>query len=289
MCGLNFAGGSEFVAIELWRHPPLLFLIVGMTFLVNSRHLLMGATLAPRMRTLSAPKACLTLFFMADEIWAFGLEEARSRDEEFATAQLSLPFYAGLAAGLYGTWLVSTTVGALIGPRVGDPQVPRIGHGISCCISRNLKRSLEGPQSRNTVGSQFGRSGGRASLHIGLVVRGRRDCGWTDRRLSLVRAKKMLRGWGLLTILGMAFVTYLTRILGYWVLRRHTLGEKAAIVLEAAPGCVLICVIAPVFATSRPSNLIALGLTVLAATRLPMLPTVAIGVSSAALLRHFFG
>jgi uncharacterized membrane protein len=99
----------------------------------------------------------------------------------------------------------------------------------------------------------------------------------------------MLKGWDLLTILGMAFVTYLTRILGYWVLRRHTLGDKATIVLEAAPGCVLICVIAPVFATSRPSNLIALTLTVLAATRLPMLPTVAIGVSSAALLRHFFG
>ena len=123
MCGLNFAGGSEFVAIELWRHPPLLLLIVGMTFLVNSRHLLMGATLAPRIRTLSVRKASLTLFFMADEIWAFGLEEARTRDEEYATAQLSLPFYAGLAGGLYGTWLVSTTVGALVGPRVGNPQV----------------------------------------------------------------------------------------------------------------------------------------------------------------------
>jgi 4-azaleucine resistance transporter AzlC len=123
MCGLNFAGGSEFVTIELWRHPPLLLLIVGMTFLVNSRHLLMGATLAPRIGTLSVRKASLTLFFMADEIWAFGLEEARTRDEEYATAQLSLPFYAGLAAGLYGTWLVSTTVGALVGPRVGDPQV----------------------------------------------------------------------------------------------------------------------------------------------------------------------
>ena len=123
MCGLNFAGGSEFVAIELWRNPPLLFLIVGMTFLVNSRHLLMGATLAPRMRTLSARRASLTLFFMADEIWAFGLEEARSRDQEYATGQLSLPYYAGLAAGLYGTWLISTTVGALVGPRVGNPQV----------------------------------------------------------------------------------------------------------------------------------------------------------------------
>lgn len=99
----------------------------------------------------------------------------------------------------------------------------------------------------------------------------------------------MLERWDLLTILGMAIVTYLTRSLGYWALRRQTLGERATMVLEAAPGCVLICVIAPVFATSRPANLIALGLTILSATRFSILPTLAIGVISAALLRHFLG
>lgn len=122
MCGLNFAGGSEFVAIELWHNPPLLLLIAGMTFLVNSRHLLMGATLEPHIRNLSTRKALVTLFFMADETWAFGLEDARSRDHASARGQLSLPFYAGLAACLYGTWVISTTIGALIGPRVGNPE-----------------------------------------------------------------------------------------------------------------------------------------------------------------------
>jgi predicted branched-subunit amino acid permease len=60
---------------------------------------------------------------MADEAWAFGLEDAASRDERGLKGQLSLPFYAGLAAALYGTWLVSTTVGALIGSKIGNPQV----------------------------------------------------------------------------------------------------------------------------------------------------------------------
>ena len=97
----------------------------------------------------------------------------------------------------------------------------------------------------------------------------------------------MLNSRNVLTILAMALVTYLTRVLGYWVLRNRTLGTRATRVLEAVPGCVLICVIAPAFASSRPANLIALGLTILAATRLSILPTVAIGVGSAALLRHF--
>lgn len=99
----------------------------------------------------------------------------------------------------------------------------------------------------------------------------------------------MLNTQNVLTILSMALVTYMTRVLGYWALRNRTLGERATIVLEAVPGCVLICVIAPVFTTSRPANLIALALTVLAATRLSILPTVAVGIGSAALLRHLMG
>lgn len=43
MTGLNYAGGSEFAAIGLWNSPLPVLLIVVMTFLANSRHLLMGA------------------------------------------------------------------------------------------------------------------------------------------------------------------------------------------------------------------------------------------------------
>ena len=99
----------------------------------------------------------------------------------------------------------------------------------------------------------------------------------------------MLNGWNILTIFAMALVTYLTRVLGFWALRKRTLGQRATRVFEAVPGCILICVIAPAFATTHPANLIALGLTVLAAARFSILPTVATGVGSAALLRHFLG
>lgn len=91
----------------------------------------------------------------------------------------------------------------------------------------------------------------------------------------------------LLTIAGMAVVTYLTRVLGYVALRNRVLSARAKAVLEAAPGCVLISVIAPEFVSGRPADLLALAITVAAATRLSIVPTVAIGIVSAAALRFF--
>ena len=92
-----------------------------------------------------------------------------------------------------------------------------------------------------------------------------------------------------LAILAMAGVTYLTRVGGYVLLRNRTLSPRATAVMEAAPGCVLISVIAPDFVSRNPADLAALAITLLAATRLSMLPTVVIGVASAGLLRWLIG
>src|SRR5690606_41647887 len=59
----------------------------------------------------------------------------------------------------------------------------------------------------------------------------------------------------LLAIVMMAAVTSLTRIGGYILLRNRSLGPRAMAVLEAAPGCVLISVIAPAFVSDRPTDL----------------------------------
>jgi uncharacterized membrane protein len=93
----------------------------------------------------------------------------------------------------------------------------------------------------------------------------------------------------LLAVVLMAGVTYLTRIGGYVVLRNRVLSARATAVMEAAPGCVLISVIAPAFVSRNPADLLALAVTFVAATRLSMLPTVLIGVGAAGLLRHLVG
>ncbi|WMJ69411.1 AzlC family ABC transporter permease [Stenotrophomonas sp. 24(2023)] len=115
MTGLNFAGGSEFAAVELWTSPPHIALIVAVTALVNSRHLLMGASLAPLLQHLPRRRVLPALFFMCDESWALGVADARRRALGF-----SLPYYVGVSAGLYVIWVLCTTLGALAGPLLGD-------------------------------------------------------------------------------------------------------------------------------------------------------------------------
>ncbi len=99
----------------------------------------------------------------------------------------------------------------------------------------------------------------------------------------------MIPAIDLATIVLMALATYCTRAGGYLLLRNRTLGLRARAVMAAAPGSVLIAVIAPHFVSPRPADLVALAVTVVAAARLPMLATVAIAVVSAGLLRHLLG
>ena len=87
-----------------------------------------------------------------------------------------------------------------------------------------------------------------------------------------------------LLFLSMRAVTYSTRLAGFSALRNRTLSKRAATVMQAAPGCVLISVIAPYFVSDKLHELLAVALTALAATRLPMLPTVLVGVVSSAVL-----
>lgn len=116
MTGLNFGGGSEFTAMGLWTSPPQLLLIVTMSMLVNSRHILMGAALAPYLKHLTKKQALPSLFFMCDESWAMALADAKKKD----ATHISIPYYLGTAIGLYLTWVVFTTVGVALGPTLGD-------------------------------------------------------------------------------------------------------------------------------------------------------------------------
>ena len=93
----------------------------------------------------------------------------------------------------------------------------------------------------------------------------------------------------IVTIMLMAATTYLTRVLGYLALRDRHLSPRMLSVLESAPGCVLISVIAPAFTSDSPANLLALAITVAAAMRLSILPTVVIGIVATGVLRHLMG
>jgi uncharacterized membrane protein len=87
------------------------------------------------------------------------------------------------------------------------------------------------------------------------------------------------------TILGMAVVTYLTRIAGPFLGARLELTGRAKAAFDAIPPAVLVAVIAPsALATGWPET-IAAAVTILAAARLPLLATIAVGVACVVALR----
>jgi 4-azaleucine resistance transporter AzlC len=113
MSTLVFAGGAQFAAIETWVHPAPVTALAFATFLINVRHVLMGASLSPKIR-LSRTQELFAFYFLTDESWA--LAERRALDRPVTGA-----YWAAMAAALFVNWVGSTTLGAVLGSFLGDP------------------------------------------------------------------------------------------------------------------------------------------------------------------------
>lgn len=116
MSALVFAGGSQFVAMDLWSHPASIAALGMAALLVNVRHVLMGASISRHMAAFSSRQKILSMFFLADEIWA--VAEFRARNHRLTPA-----WFFGAALPFYAAWVLSGLAGALLGSLVGDPSV----------------------------------------------------------------------------------------------------------------------------------------------------------------------
>jgi len=114
MSATVFAGAAQFVAVDLWRDPaPWAFLTLT-AFVVNIRHVLMGASLGRHLALFPRASRPLAMFVMADEVWAFAERRALG-------GPLPPAYYWGMGAVLWLQWVAGTLVGALFGHSFGDP------------------------------------------------------------------------------------------------------------------------------------------------------------------------
>lgn len=119
MTAINLAGGSEFAAVSLWQHPvPPILLIVLSTFLINSRHIILGASLAPYIKQESGLRIFFLYFVMCDETWALSMQETQRRVE--ANQGFNFVYHMSVGVCLWANWSISAFLGALIGAEVGD-------------------------------------------------------------------------------------------------------------------------------------------------------------------------
>ncbi len=137
MSGLVFAGGAQFVALDLWRTPAPWLTLGFAVLIVNLRHVLMGASIQRRMGGFPMWGKIAALMVLADEIWAFAEERA-------ARTALTPAYYAGLGVTLYVGWLMFTVGGCLVGALIGDPAA----YGFDFAFAATFIGLLAGFRSR---------------------------------------------------------------------------------------------------------------------------------------------
>ena len=116
MSALVFAGGSQFVAMDIWTHPASWAALGISAFLVNIRHVLMSASLAPKLGHFPGWRRYVSVLFLTDEGWAVAETHA-------AGARLTPLWYAGAVIPFYLAWVASGLAGSLAGAFLGDPAV----------------------------------------------------------------------------------------------------------------------------------------------------------------------
>lgn len=112
-----FAGSAQFIAAGLIANGTSLLVIVITTLVVNLRHMLYGATLAPHLKFLPQRWLVPLGFWLTDESFVVVIERFQKSDQ----AQNKHWFFLGSAVFMYTNWQLCTFIGILTGQRIDDP------------------------------------------------------------------------------------------------------------------------------------------------------------------------
>ena len=110
---LVFAGASQFVAVPMLAGGAPAVAIVVTTYVVNMRHYLMAATLAPSFRGFRRVWLALIAHLINDESFAVAVARSRPPDPWI---------YLGSALAICGAFVVGVAVGVALGGLVSEPE-----------------------------------------------------------------------------------------------------------------------------------------------------------------------
>jgi 4-azaleucine resistance transporter AzlC len=115
-----FAGSAQFVAVGLVAAQAPLLLILLITFIVNLRHILYSAAVAPRFHGIPRYWRMIIAFGLTDESFAVVSDRFRKSD---ARHEHDLGFYLGSFLTMYISWNIWTLMGIFLStrlPSIGD-------------------------------------------------------------------------------------------------------------------------------------------------------------------------
>lgn len=120
MSAVVFAGSAQFITAQLYGEGAPLLVIVLTGAVVNLRHMLYSASLAPFLRPLNTGWKWLMAYLLTDEAYAVTVlhyQEVAADPPRYRTAHW---FYLGAGLALWGTWQLSTAAGIFLGGQVPE-------------------------------------------------------------------------------------------------------------------------------------------------------------------------
>lgn len=112
-----FAGSAQFVAVGLLSQGIGIGLIILTTFVVNVRHALYGASLAPYMSHLSQRWLLPLAFWLTDETYATVIGKWNDPDQKLPYPEW---YQFGSSVLMYVNWQLWTIVGIIAGSQFGN-------------------------------------------------------------------------------------------------------------------------------------------------------------------------
>lgn len=120
-----FAGASQLAAIDLIGDGAPVIVIVGTVFVINSRMLMYGASLAPHLADRPLGQRAGAAYVLTDQ--AYALSIARYNEQPLE-GRARLAYYLGAALPLWINWQIVTAVGFFVGAAI--PEWLPIGFAI---------------------------------------------------------------------------------------------------------------------------------------------------------------
>jgi 4-azaleucine resistance transporter AzlC len=111
-----FAGSSQFIATGLVAQNVSVFIIIVTTFIVNLRHALYSATLAPHLKGLSHKWLLPLGFWLTDETFAVVVNRYNKDDK----SPYKHWYHLGSSVIMYANWNACTIIGLVAGQSIPD-------------------------------------------------------------------------------------------------------------------------------------------------------------------------
>ncbi len=119
MSAVLFAGSSQFITAQLVGHGTPALVIILTAAIVNLRHALYSASVAPYVQKLRPGWKWLLAYLLTDEAYAVTITRYQRRDQAPTPAHAHW-YFLGAGLALWSTWQISTAVGIFIGAQVPE-------------------------------------------------------------------------------------------------------------------------------------------------------------------------